>query len=127
MLAFLTTGSIMAMNEANANGVAPGYKSVLNNPELAKVSQGLKVWADSCEHAWCAPRLPGAFPIEQAIGNEINRAVVGQISGKEALDNAAAAVREIMASNGFYAGNDPVDYASTAPGLYVGEGKPLPG
>ena len=32
MLAFLTTASIMAMNEANANGVAPGYKSVLNNP-----------------------------------------------------------------------------------------------
>ncbi|OHC47662.1 MAG: sugar ABC transporter substrate-binding protein, partial [Rhodobacteraceae bacterium GWF1_65_7] len=32
MLAFLTTSSIMAMNEANANGVAPGYKSVLSNP-----------------------------------------------------------------------------------------------
>ncbi len=126
MLAFLTTASIMAMNEANANGVAPGYKSVLNNAKLGEVSQGLKVWADSCEHAWCSPRVPGAFPIEQAIGNEINRAVVGQISAKEALDNAVAAVREIMASNGFYAGNDPVDYASTAPGLYTGEGKPLP-
>ena len=126
MLAFLTTSSIMAMNEANANGVAPGYKSVLNNPRLAEASQGLKVWADSCEHAWCSPRIPGAFPIEQAIGNEINRAVVGQITAREALDNAAAAVREIMASNGFYQGNDPVDYAATAPGLYAGAGKPLP-
>ena len=126
MLAFLTTGSIMAMNEANANGVAPGYRSVLNNPNLQAVSQPAKVWADSLDHAWCAPRLPGAFPIEQAIGNEINRAVVGQISGKEALDNAARAVKEIMASNGFYQGKDPVDYAAAAPGLYVGEGKPLP-
>ena len=126
MLAFLTTSSIMAMNEANANGVAPGYRSVLTNPNLQEVSQPAKVWADSLEHAWCSPRLPGAFPIEQAIGNEINRAVVGQISGKEALDNAATAVREIMASNGFYAGNDPVDYAAAAPGLYVGEGKDLP-
>jgi len=126
MLAFLTTSSIMAMNEANANGVAPGYKSVLQNPNLQEVSQPAKVWGDSLEHAWCSPRLPGAFPIEQAIGNEINRAVVGQISAKEALDNAAAAVKSIMESNGFYQGNDPVNYAETAPGLYVGEGKALP-
>jgi len=126
MLAFLTTASIMAMNEANANGVAPGYKSVLQNPNLQKVSQPAKVWGDSLEHAWCSPRLPGAFPIEQAIGNEINRAVVGQIGAKEALDNAAKAVREIMASNGFYEGSDPVDYAEAEPGLYVGKGKDLP-
>lgn len=126
MLAFLTTGSIMAMNEANANGVAPGYKSVLQNPNLQEVSQPAKVWADSLEHAWCSPRLPGAFPIEQAIGNEVNRAVVGQITAKEALDNAAAAVKGIMASNGFYRGSDPVEYAQAEPGLYVGEGKALP-
>jgi len=126
MLAFLTTASIMAMNEANANGVAPGYRSVLTNPNLQEVSQPAKVWSDSLEHAWCSPRLPGAFPIEQAIGNEINRAVVGQISAKEALDNAAAAVREIMSSNGFYQGSDPVDYAAVAPGLYVGKDKDLP-
>jgi multiple sugar transport system substrate-binding protein len=126
MLGFLTTASIMAMNEANANGVAPGYRSVLENEELRKVSQPAKIWGESLEHAWCSPRLPGAFPIEQAIGNEINRAVVGQITGQEALDNAAAAVRTIMSENGFYQGNDPVEYAAAEPGLYVGEGKPLP-
>ncbi|MEM8540439.1 MAG: extracellular solute-binding protein, partial [Pseudomonadota bacterium] len=101
MLAFLTTSSIMAMNEANANGVAPGYRSVLGNENLQAVSQPAEVWGKSLDHAWCAPRLPGAFPIEQAIGNEINRAVVGQISAKEALDNAAAAVKKIMTENGF--------------------------
>lgn len=126
MLGFLTTASIMSMNEANANGVAPGYRSVLENGELRKVSQPAKIWSESLDHAWCSPRLPGAFPIEQAIGNEINRAVVGQITGQEALDNAAAAVRTIMSENGFYQGNDPVDYAAAEPGLYVGEGKPLP-
>ncbi|MEM9320292.1 MAG: extracellular solute-binding protein [Pseudomonadota bacterium] len=126
MLAFLTTSSIMAMNEANANGVAPGYQSVLENPNLQAVSQPAQVWGDSLHHAWCSPRLPGAFPIEEAIGNEINRAVVGQISAQEALDNAAAAVRAIMERNGFYSGSDPVSYAAVAPGLYVGEGRPLP-
>jgi len=126
MLGFLTTASIMAMNEANANGVAPGYRSVLENEELRKVSQSAKIWGESLEHAWCSPRLPGAFPIEQGICNEINRAVVGQITGQEALDNAAAAVRTIMSENGFYQGNGPVEYAAAEPGLYVGGGKPLP-
>ena len=126
MLAFLTTASIMAMNEANANGVAPGYRSVLTNERLQKVSQPAPVWSASLDHAWCAPRLPGMFNIEQAIGNEINRAVTGQITGKEALDNAAAATRRIMEQNGFYGARPPVEYANAAPGLYVGEGKPLP-
>jgi multiple sugar transport system substrate-binding protein len=126
MLAFLTTASIMAMNEANANGVAPGHKSVLTNRNLWDVSQPAQVWSESLEHAWCAPRLPGAFPIEQAIGNEINRAVVGQITAKEAMDNATAAVREIMSQNGFYQGRDPVSFEQAQPGLYVGAGKPMP-
>lgn len=126
MLAFLTTASIMAMNEANANGVAPGYQSVLENESLQAVSQPAKVWGDSLSHAWCSPRVPGAFPIEQVIGNEINRAVVGQINAQEALDNAAVAVREIMSQNGFYQGNDPLDYGAVAPGLYVGKGQELP-
>lgn len=126
MLGFLTSASIMAMNEANANGVAPGYRSVLNNPNLEVASQPLKIWAKSLDYAWCAPRIPGMFEIEQAIGNELNRALVGQAGAKQALDAAAAAVKEIMQRNGFYGGKPPVDYASVAPGLWVGKGKPLP-
>ncbi|MBA4204470.1 ABC transporter substrate-binding protein [Pannonibacter phragmitetus] len=126
MLAFLTTASIMAMNEANANGVAPGYRSVLTNPNLQVASQPAEVWSKSLDYAWCAPRLPGMFEMEQAMGNEINRALTGQISGKQALDNAAAAVRKIMDRNGFYGSKPPVDYAAAAPGLWVGKDKALP-
>jgi multiple sugar transport system substrate-binding protein len=126
MLAFLTTSSIMAMNEANANGVAPGYKSVLTNERLKAVSQPLEVWANSVEHAWCSPRLPGMFEMEQALGNEINRAITGQITAKEALDNGQAAWVAIMQKNGFAGGEGPISYASVAPGLYVGAGKTLP-
>ena len=126
MLAFLTTASIMAMNEANANGVAPGYQSVLNNPRLRDVSQPAEPWAGSLPHAWCAPRLPGMFEMEQVLGNEINRALVGQISGKEALDNGATRWREIMERNGFYGSNPPVAYEDVAAGLYLGEGKEMP-
>jgi multiple sugar transport system substrate-binding protein len=66
------------------------------------------------------------FEMEQAIGNELNRAFVGQIQPQEALDNAAEAVRRIMDRNGFYGSRPPVAYSEVAPGLYVGEGKPLP-
>jgi multiple sugar transport system substrate-binding protein len=126
MLAFLTTSSIMAMNEANANGVAPGYKSVLSNEKLRAVSQPMKVWADSLDHAWCSPRIPGMFEMEQALGNEINRAMTGQISAKEALDNGQAAWKTIMTKNGFFSDKAPVKYADVKAGTYVGAGKALP-
>lgn len=126
MLAFLTTSSIMAMNEANANGVAPGYRSVLTNPNLQTISQPANVWSKSLDYAWCAPRLPGMFAMEQAIGREINRAVVGHISAKDALDNGVDAVRTIMQREGFYTRRPPVDYATVNKGLWIGNNKPLP-
>ena len=126
MLGFLTTSSIMAMNEANANGVAPGYRSVLTNEKLQSVSQPAEVWGTSLDYAWCAPRLPGMFGMEQALGNEINKAIVGQATAKEALDAGAKAVQKIMKKQGFYGSKPPVDYAAAAPGMWVGEGKKLP-
>ena len=126
LLSFLTTSSIMAMNEANANGVAPGYRSVLNNENLRKVSQPAKIWAESLDYAWCSPRLPSAFDMEQEIGFQINDCIVGKIKPKEALENANAKVKEIMTKSGFYAGKDPVSYASMAPGLNLGAGKKAP-
>lgn len=127
LLAFLTTASIMAINEANANGVAPGYKSVLNNEKLRSVSQPAKVWAESLDYAWCSPRLPSAFEMEQEIGFLINKVVVGEMKPKAALDEAAAKVKAIMTKAGFYKGADPVSYASMAPGLNLGLGKTFPG
>ena len=59
MLAFLTTASIMAMNEANANGVAPGYRSVLNNPNLR---QGLAAGRRSGRPSSTTPGARRAFP-----------------------------------------------------------------
>ena len=126
MLAFLTTSSIMAMNEANANGVAPGYRSVLVNEKLRAVSQPMKVWSESLDHAWCSPRIPGMFEMEQALGNEINRAIVGQITGKEALENGQKAWAAILTKNGFGTDKAPVKYADVKAGTYVGAGKPLP-
>ncbi len=126
LLAFLTSASIMAMNEANANGVAPGCKSVLNNEKLRAVSQPAKVWAEALDHAWCAPRVPHGFEMDQEIGFLINKVVVGDLKPKEALDQAAVTVKNIMGRNGFYAGNDPMNYSTVEPGLWIGKGKTAP-
>ena len=127
MLAYLTSASTMAMNEANANGVAPGYKSVLANEKLRSVSQPAKIWAAELDYAWCAPRLPFTLEMEIALGNEINKAVVGQQTAKQALDNGVAAWKKTMKEKGkFYVGKDPVSYASMEPGLWLGKGKKLP-
>ena len=126
MLAFLTSASIMAMNEANANGVAPGYKSVLNNEKLRSVSQPAKVWATELDYAWCAPRLPNGFQMDQEIGFLINKVVVGEMKPKEALDQAAEKVKAIMAKSGFYAGKDPVTYAEMNKATWLGKDKKLP-
>ena len=126
MLAFLTTSSIMAMNEANANGVAPGTKSVLANEKLRSVSQPAKVWAESLDYAWCAPRIPSGFQVEQEIGFLVNEVIVGTKKPKEALDEAAGKVKAIMETNGFYKGADPMNFAATEPGLWIGKGKAAP-
>ena len=125
LLAFLTTASIMAMNEANANGVAPGQRSVLTNENLWKVSQPAPVWSKEVEYAWCAPRIPGMFEMEQALGNEINRAFVGQITPQEALENGAAAWRQILERNGFFS-SPPISYEQAHKASWVGRDKPLP-
>ena len=126
MLAYLTTASIMAINEANANGVAPGYKSVLKNEKLQSVSQPAKVWSEALDYAWCAPRLPNGFQIDQEIGFLINKVVVGELQPKAALDEAALKVKDIMTKNGFYAGKDPMNFAATEPGFWMGKGKTAP-
>ena len=123
LLAFLTTSSIMAMNEANANGVAPGHRSVLTNERLDRVSQPLEVWSRSLDYAWCAPRIPGMFQMEQALGNEVHKAVVGKVSPKEALDNGVTAWRAIMKDNGFFSFAEPFPYSSAEPGVWMGKGK----
>jgi multiple sugar transport system substrate-binding protein len=72
------------------------------------------------------PAHPGDVRNGAELGNEINRALVGQISAKEALDNGNAAWRKIMEKNGFFSSSAPFTYADFKPAVWVGEGKPLP-
>ena len=91
-----------------------------------QLSENAKVWAESLDYAWCAPRIPSGFQVEQEIGFLVNEVIVGTKKPKEALDEAAGKVKAIMEKNGFYKGADPMNYAATEPGLWIGKGKTAP-
>jgi multiple sugar transport system substrate-binding protein len=93
---------------------------------MQAVSQPAKVWSEALDYAWCAPRLPQGFQIDQEIGFLINKVVVGELQPKAALDEAAIKVKAIMAKNGFYKGADPMNYAATEPGFWMGKDKKSP-
>ena len=70
--------------------------------------------------------MPQGFQIDQEIGFLINKVVVGEMQPKAALDEAAVKVKAIMEKNGFYNGKDPMNYAATEPGFWMGKGKTAP-
>ena len=126
MLAFLTTGSIMAMNEANANGVAPGYKSVLTNPnlqEVSQLSQGLGRFARTClVFAASAGRLPDRTGHRQRDQPRRGRPDHRQGSSRQCR-------RGRQGDHGqqrLLSGQGSCGLRGSSPGLYVGEGRDLP-
>ena len=52
--------------------------------------------------------------------------VIGELQPKAALDEAVLKVKDIMTKNGFYAGKDPMNFAATEPGFWMGKGKKTP-
>ena len=60
---------------------------------------------ESAQAAWpdLRPRHPGTFQVIDAIGLEVNRAIVGEISAQEALDKANENVTQILQSEGLIA------------------------
>lgn len=126
LLAFFTTASLQAMNGASANGVAPGYRSVIDNPNFRKMFPAAKVWSDELPFAWAEPRIPGMYQLETSLGLELNKALSGNITPKEALSNATKRWHEILRRKGFYSGKPPVDYATISDRMWLGKGKKSP-
>lgn len=115
-LAFLWS-VVMCSQESSAlmgmhgTGVESGFVSVISNP---KVWKGQPAYKNIWETAWTAATepfvfIPEAYAIEEAAGAEIYRYLDGsEPSAKKALQNAEAAVRDILDKAGYLqAGKKP--------------------
>lgn len=86
---------------ANTLGVFPARKSTLNSTPtsdwMAPVFIALKDgYASAGKGKMYRPRSPKSDAVQQALADEIARAIAGQISAKEALDVAAERVNRIL-------------------------------
>ncbi|WP_353222222.1 ABC transporter substrate-binding protein [Salinisphaera hydrothermalis] len=123
MLAFFTTASLQAMNGASANGVAPGFMSVIENENFQKIMPPSKIWGESLPYAWAEPRIPGMYQLETTLGLELNKVIAGDAKPKEALQAASKRWEEILRRKGFYGSKPPVDYSVIHDRMWLGRGK----
>lgn len=83
-------------------GGPPSRHSAFQDEQIRKE----QFWTDtlyaSAKAAWPdgRPRYPGTFQVIDAIGLEVNRAIVGEVSPQEALDKANENVTNILKSEG---------------------------
>lgn len=83
-------------------GTAPGYRSVLQDPEVAKklAEIGGPVYSQQAEYLAVRPSLPYYDEWSAQVQEQIQAALVGQKTPKQALDDAVAATRELQKKYG---------------------------
>lgn len=83
-------------------GTAPGYHSVLQDPEVSqKLAQiGGPVYSQQAEYLAVRPALPYYDEWSAQVQQQIQSALVGQKTPKQALDEAVAATRELQKKYG---------------------------
>ena len=75
----------------------PPRKSLLNSPELTKKKPILKGFAEAMKCGVVSKSNPKGPKIEQALNEQLGKAMYGEITADEAIDKAAAEAREILA------------------------------
>ncbi len=92
------TGPKGALDEALKEGIVPGWKSVWNNPEFLKKARGLDEMAKQAMYVVNRPRVPWYLEFSSKLQLELHKALIREITPKEALDAAAQAAIQIKAN-----------------------------
>jgi multiple sugar transport system substrate-binding protein len=104
-VAWMTSPEAMKANVQNGFPVAPRF-SVSADPEAARTSPIVSVVDRLAKRdllkAWPRPPVPEYRSIEAILGEEIHRALRGEVSDKEALANAQSAIDRLMREAGYY-------------------------
>jgi multiple sugar transport system substrate-binding protein len=104
-VAWMTSPEAMKANVQNGFPVAPRF-SVSADPEAASTSPIVSVVDRLAKrnllNAWPRPPVPEYRAIEAILGEEIHKALRGELSDKEALTNAQTAIGGLMSGAGYY-------------------------
>jgi multiple sugar transport system substrate-binding protein len=104
-IAWMTSPEAMKANVQNGFPVAPRF-SVSADPEAAATSPIVSVVDRLAKQnmlkAWPRPPVPEYRQLEEILGQEIHRALRGEVSDREALDNAQQLADRVMQAAGYY-------------------------
>ena len=104
-IAWMTSPEAMKANVQNGFPVAPRF-SVSADPEAAATSPIVsvvdKLAKQNMLKGWPRPPVPEYLSLEAILGEEIHRALRGEVSDREALRNAQAQADRIMHEAGYY-------------------------
>lgn len=104
-IAWMASPEAMKAGVRNGFPVAPRF-SVSADPEAAAtspiVSMVDKLAKRSLLKSWPRPPVPEYLLIEQALGTEVHKALSGQCTDREALQNAQQSIDRIMRGAGYY-------------------------
>jgi multiple sugar transport system substrate-binding protein len=104
-IAWMTSPEAMKANVQNGFPVAPRF-SVSADPEAAATSPIVsvvdKLAKQNLLKAWPRPPVPEYRLLEEILGQEIHRALRGEVSDREALDRAQDLADNVMQAAGYY-------------------------
>jgi multiple sugar transport system substrate-binding protein len=104
-IAWMTSPEAMKANVQNGFPVAPRF-SVAADPEAAATSPIVSVVDRLAKQnklkAWPRPPVPEYLLLEEILGQEIHRAVRGEVSDRVALDRAQELADQVMRAAGYY-------------------------
>jgi multiple sugar transport system substrate-binding protein len=104
-IAWMTSPEAMKANVQNGFPVAPRF-SVSADPEAAATSPIVSVVDRLAKQnllkAWPRPPVPEYRLLEEILGQEIHRALRGEVSDREALDRAQDLADDVMQAAGYY-------------------------
>ena len=86
---------------ARRRGV-PVRTAVFSDPELQQQFPWLPTVQTALSNGVARPRTPEWAKVEEILGGQLHRAVVGEVSASQALDTAAQEVTAYLSSKGYY-------------------------
>ena len=104
-IAWMTSPEAMKANVQNGFPVAPRF-SVSADPEAAATSPIVsvvdKLAKQNLLKGWPRPPVPEYLALEAILGEEIHRALRGEVSDRTALRNAQMEADKVMHAAGYY-------------------------